>query len=184
MFVYHGTSHEAYLEFLKTGFCNTTTTIWTCSNSKHMYFWHNPQCENDSSIEDIAQQALLTALESAQIAAAITHSHSEKLHVIKLEIPKDDIVNYPDNSTYNMDGAIAIPKNILSKQIYPYEILHFDHTFVPSLGLFYLSGCNTDLLNINLLSHLEQTVLRSLSSQNIYFDDIHDVIYDTIYERT
>ncbi len=180
MFIYHGMSHEAYLQFRKTGFCETTKRNWNCSNPKHMYFWYNPQGETDISLDAIAQQALNAALENGQIAAALTHSRSEMLHVIRLEIPQDDITCYPDYSTQNMDGAIAIPKNILSQQIYPYEILHFDHIFVPSMSLLYLCGLNTELLNINRLSELEQNMLNSLSKQNIYFEDIHEIVYDIV----
>jgi len=102
MLFYHGTTMEAAQSILREGF-GGGSTCWNCSDDECVYLWEAaPESEDE-------MYGFFNAAESAQLAAAITGSHSSEIVVFALEIPDKDIGEWvtEDVSCENMARLFA-----------------------------------------------------------------------------
>ena len=151
---YHGTSHENAMKIIKEGFTSPQTN-WNCCNGEETYFYK----EDRFNMEEV----LHSAVGSAQITSALQNFQSDKICILRVEIPEDsNIYISPD---YSVDDAITnkiavVIKNdelnaaiSTSEAILSYAVI--EHTYNPYLRFVYLSNINDEFINIDNLSKAE-----------------------------
>ena len=172
---YHGTSYENAMKIIKEGFTSPQTN-WNCCNGKETYFYK----ENRLDIEDV----LHSAVGSAQITSALQNSQSDKICILRVEIPEDSNIyispDYSVDDAITNETAVVINNDELNAAISTCEaILSYaviEHTYNPYLRFVYLSNINDEFINIDNLSKAEieafNTLQRNASEISGLYEDV------------
>lgn len=151
---YHGTSHENAMKIIKEGFTSPQTN-WNCCNGEETYFYK----EDRFNMEEV----LHSAVGSAQITSALQNSQSDKICILRVEIPEDSNVyispDYSVDDAITNETAVVIKNDELNaaistgKAILSY--IEIEDTYNPYLRFVYLSNINDEFINIDNLSKAE-----------------------------
>ena len=149
MLFYHGTTMEAAQSILREGY-GGGSTCWNCSDDECVYLWEAaPESEDE-------MYGFFNAAESAQLAAAITGSHSSEIVVFALEIPDKDIGEWvtEDVSCENMARLFAweTPSMWLNEMISKGKVkisAQVGEGYKPAFRWFYLTGVTRDYLDLS-----------------------------------
>jgi hypothetical protein len=144
-----GTTMEAAQSILREGF-GGGSTCWNCSDDECVYLWEAaPESEDE-------MYGFFNAAESAQLAAAITGSHSSEIVVFALEIPDKDIGEWvtEDVSCENMARLFAweTPSMWLNEMISKGKVkisAQVGEGYKPAFRWFYLTGVTRDYLDLS-----------------------------------
>ena len=178
---FHGTTIKSFKNMVSGNFATKADYIWTCSDDEFLYLWdlkkhHKLESGNDKneleySIERIIQQAF----ESAKIASAISNAKENELVVIEFSIDEslieDDVSceNLSEASRINIDDIDV--KNI--KNVYIAE-----NGYLPSMRRLYVMGLiDNQYFNDENFLQVELDMIRNLSEQNIYLDEMFETDY-------
>lgn len=174
----HGTSYENAMNIIKNGFTDEKkNTIWSCSDPGMIYV-------RDADNEDTKH----CCIECGQITAAKEDSKSDKIALIKIEIP--DKIAYElaedDISCPGMDDCYQIDIKALNEYIIQGKInLSVDvykDAYIPCLMPFYLCNLSDEYLQVeDPVLYMVLNEIKKQENPNI-FDLIHDVgQHDTSY---
>ena len=151
---YHGTSHENAMKIIKEGFTSPQTN-WNCCNGEETYFYK----EDRFNMEEV----LHSAVGSAQITSALQNSQSDKICILRVEIPEDSNIyiapDYSVDDAITNETAVVIKNDELNaaistgKAILSY--IEIEDTYNPYLRFVYLSNINDEFINIDNLSKAE-----------------------------
>lgn len=151
---YHGTSYENAMKIIKEGFTSPQTN-WNCCNGEETYFYK----EDRFNMEEV----LHSAVGSAQITSALQNSQSDKICILRVEIPEDSNIyispDYSVDDAITNETAVVIKNDELnaaistSEAILSYAVI--EHTYNPYLRFVYLSNINDEFINIDNLSKAE-----------------------------
>lgn len=167
MRLFHGTTEEHGRSILENGFGHDST-VWTCSDSKMMYFYELNSVRNTygSTIEAARELCIQMALKSAFFTAALTDSQSRNLFVFELEV-FDSARRFvqPDQSIGYWDGmSVCVPADALGR--FPCTVLASPDAYSPRLSALCLSALRekTYLVNPN-VTELERDVIARLDNR-------------------
>lgn len=178
---FHGTTIKSFKNMVSSNFATKTDYIWTCSDDEYLYLWdlkkvHELENNNDKSeLEYSVIRTIEQAFENAKIAGAISNARENELVVIEFSI--DESLIEDDESCENMSGASRINiddidvKNI--KNVYIAE-----NGYLPSMRLLYVVGLlDNQYFNDENFLQVELDMIKNLSEQNIYFDEMFETDY-------
>lgn len=151
---YHGTSYENAMKIMKEGFTSPQIN-WNCCLGEETYFWK----EDKSNPEEV----LIWAQGSAQIAAAIQNSQSDKVCILSIEVPENSNIyispDYSVDDAATIETAVTINNKELNKAISEGKVIlscaEIDKSYNPYMRFVYLSALDNELINIDDFSQTE-----------------------------
>lgn len=172
--VFHGTTYQNYLSIIENGFDKQiSTATWDVSDDSMIYLWDLSKCEEYDTEEENRNFLIRSAIESAQITAAVNNETDNRLVVLEMEI--DDELLEDDWSCENMSYSSCVHESdIDSNNI---STVYDSYNYNPSWRLFYLQGLtkNRNIILESFLSDAEIRAIEALNDAQFYFEDILDV---------
>lgn len=181
--LFHGTTFENYLLIMKNGF-SPEDMVWSCSDDSEMYFYDDTKDGNYildwGNIEDLHNELIRNAFESAQITASVQGFTGNKLIVFELSVDEELIED--DYSCDNMsDVASVVSVDDLSLDMIT-NIYVSDTAYNPHLRFFYISGIynRNKYLNKDNFDSIEVQALEVLSQSEFYIDELLELDWQVL----
>lgn len=179
--LYHGTSANSAHSIVEHGFC-AESTVWTCSNTNETYFYDMESLADteclETDTEDAKHFAIIRALESAQLTAAIKGDKNSALYVFEIIIEDEDIEVWEDDSCENMESFSCYCLNEDLNGV-PYKLYECKNGYIPSLRPFYINTAAKTYINDVYMDEYEQKAVDLLAKvdTSCIFESLIEQLY-------
>ena len=179
---FHGTTIANFRKMAKDDLSSKDDYTWNCSCDDYIYFWDLRKIfESEFDYEDVEsakKYCIDTALQSAQLTAAVSNVFENELVVIEFSIDENLIED--DDSCDNM----GLASRVLFDEINISDIKNVyvcKNGYMPSMRLLYVCGVfDNDYFNDDKFSEIEIKMLKVLQKREFFIDELLEFEYDKI----